>query len=82
MMAAAFSYFDKYQCFAVLHDEIDLAALATKIAFDQDQSILFQIFKRTVFTGLACNLPGGARINRWLDVRFYQGLTSGTTTPP
>ena len=42
--------FDEHQHFAILHDEIDFTGLATKIPFQQVQTLLLQIDQGLIFT--------------------------------
>ena len=60
-IVGAFSDFDKYKYRLIMHDQIDFAALATKIALDQRQTIVPEIVKRIVFADLTVNLSGGTR---------------------
>ncbi len=50
------AHFNEYQHLALLHDEVDLAALATKIALQQRLSLRQQINQRSIFTSLAFDL--------------------------
>lgn len=49
-------HFNKYQHLVFLHDEVDLAALATKIALQQRLSLRQQMSQRGIFAGLAFDL--------------------------
>ncbi|GGI55339.1 hypothetical protein GCM10011430_25130 [Oxalicibacterium solurbis] len=51
------AHFDENQHVTLLHDQIDLAALAAKIALDQCQAALSKIIARRIFSALAGILP-------------------------
>jgi hypothetical protein len=69
MVAAAIStagapaHFDEHHGGAVAHDEVELAAAAAEIAFDQDQPMLLQMRKGRILAYIARQLArraGGA----------------------
>lgn len=82
----ASAHFDKYQYLALLHHEVDLAALAEKIPLQQRKSLLQQIGQRGIFAGLAFDLlrspvPVGAE-QSWQRIEQAQRVPGCSMTVP
>src|SRR3569623_1543613 len=60
-LVRALAHFDETQHFSLLHDQIDFAAPAAKIALERGQALPHQVSARLVFGGLAEAALIGAR---------------------